>query len=119
RREPQRHHVQAVVEILAELTPRDRLREVLVRRRDDADVDADRLVAADPLELALLQDAQDLHLEERRDLADLVEEDRSAVAELELAHLHADRARKSALFVPEELALEQLRRKRAAIDRDE
>ncbi len=40
-------------------------------------------VAADALELAFLQDAQQLGLDGRRHLADLVEEERAAVGELE------------------------------------
>ena len=44
-------------------------------------------VAADALELALLEDAQQLGLDRRRDLADLVEEQRAAVGELEPAVL--------------------------------
>ena len=39
---------------------------------------ANRLVAADPLELAFLQHAQQRHLDVGRQLADLVEEDRAA-----------------------------------------
>ena len=77
--------VEPVVEVLAELPLRDHLLEVAVGRRDDADVDVDRLVAADALELALLQEAQQLHLDGRRDLADLVEEQRAAVGLLEAA----------------------------------
>ena len=40
-------------------------------RRDDPHVRGDRLVAADALELALLEEPQQLHLNRRRDLADL------------------------------------------------
>ena len=45
-----------------------------MRRGDDADVHLDRVAAADALELALLQDAQEFHLHGERDVADLVEE---------------------------------------------
>ena len=54
-----------------------RVVEVAVGRGDDAHVDVQRLVAADALERALLQEAQELHLRRRRDLADLVEEERA------------------------------------------
>ena len=43
--------------------------------------------AADALELALLEHAQELHLGHRRELADLVEEQRAAVGQLEAAFL--------------------------------
>ena len=39
--------------------------------------------AAEPLELPLLQDAQELHLRRGREVADLVEEERAAVGQLE------------------------------------
>ena len=68
---------------------RDELLEVAVGRRDEANVDADRLDAADALELALLQRAQELHLHLDGDLADLVEEERAAVGELEAPGLAA------------------------------
>ena len=51
------------------------------------------LRAADALELALLQHAQQLRLQLERQLADLVEEQRAAVGQLELALLRADRRR--------------------------
>ena len=43
--------------------------------------------AAQPLELALLQHAQELRLGHRREVADLVEEQRAAVGQLEAALL--------------------------------
>src|SRR3989449_9067477 len=75
-------------------------------RGREADVDLDRLRTADPLELLLLQDAQQLRLELERDLADLVEEQRAAVGHLEAADLLGDGAGEGAPLVPEELALE-------------
>ncbi len=54
-------------------------------RRDDAHVDPLRPIAADPLELALLKEAQQLDLDRERDLADLVEEQRALVGLLEPA----------------------------------
>ena len=85
--------VEAVVEVLAEAPRRDLVGEVAVGRRDDADVDLHGLVAADALERALLEDAQELDLDRRRDLADLVEEERAAVGLLE-APLAAARPRR-------------------------
>ena len=77
--------VEPVVEVLAELAVGDQLLEVAVRRRDHAHVDANGLAAADALELALLQHAQQLDLHVQRHVADLVEEQRAAVGELEAA----------------------------------
>ena len=85
RRQVDREDVEPVVEVLAELALRDQRLEVAVGGRDDADVDLDRLGAADALELALLQHAQQLDLHLQRQVADLVEEQGAAVGELEAA----------------------------------
>ena len=77
--------VEAIEEILAELPLLDHPLEVAVGRGDDPHVDADGLVSAHPLELPLLQKAKQLHLHGRRDLADLVEEQRPVVGLLEPA----------------------------------
>jgi hypothetical protein len=57
----------------------------------------------------LLERAQQLHLHLDRDLADLVEEERALVGELEAPGLAADRAGEGALLVAEELALDEVR----------
>ena len=86
------------------------LPQVDVGRGDDAHVDLDRLDPAEPHELALLDDAQQLGLRLERDVADLVEEDRALVGELEQALLRVDRAGERALDVAEQVRLEQVRR---------
>ena len=79
RRERDGDDAEAVVEVLAEAPRRDGLLEIPVRRRDDAHVDVEVARPADPPEGLLLEEAQELGLERRRHLADLVEEDRAAV----------------------------------------
>ena len=71
-------HVEPVEQVVAERAGRDRLLEVDPRGRDHPHVDAHLLAAADAEERALLQDAEQVDLELRRDVADLVEEERSA-----------------------------------------
>ena len=78
-----------------------------------------RLVAPDPLERALLQDAQELDLRPHRDLADLVEEQRAAVRLLEAPDAALVGAGERALLVPEQLALEERLGERGAVQRDE
>ncbi len=56
-RQGDRHDVQAVEQVFAKLARCDLLAEIAVRRRDDADIGADRPRAADRRELAGLQDA--------------------------------------------------------------
>src|SRR5690606_13766264 len=60
-----------------------------------------------------------LGLERERQLADLVEEERAALGELEAPGARAVRAGEGAALDAEELALEQVLRDRRAIDRDE
>ena len=65
RRHEDREDVEPVVEVLAERAGGDRPLEVLVGRGDQPHVGLDGLGAADALELALLQHAQQLHLRRR------------------------------------------------------
>jgi hypothetical protein len=60
RRNVDRDNVQPEVEVLAECAVANALLEILVRRREDSHVDADRLRAADTLQFALLEREQDL-----------------------------------------------------------
>ena len=119
RRQEQVHDVEAVVEILAEAARADLVLEDAVRRGDDADVDLLGLAVADAVDDALLQRAEELHLEVQRELADLVEEERALVGDLELARARRDGARERALHVAEELALDEVLGDGAAVDDDE
>ena len=83
RRQLDRIHAQAVVQVGAERALGDRGLEVAMRRRNHADIDRLRARRPDALELAFLQHAQELHLDVRRQIADLVQEDRAAVGQLE------------------------------------
>ena len=73
------------VQILAERALVDLVAQIAVGRREHADVDLVRAIAADALDLALLEHAQQLGLQRDVELADLVEEDRAAVGLLEAA----------------------------------
>ena len=73
-------------------------------------------VAAEREDLARLQDAQELRLRLERHVADLVEEERPAVGELDEARLVAVGAAEGAAPVAEELALEQVVRDGGAVD---
>ena len=75
--------------------------------------------AADALDLALLDRAQQLRLQVVAQVADLVEEQRAARGQLELAELLADGAGERALLVAEQRALDQLAGNRREVDGDE
>jgi hypothetical protein len=108
-----------VEQVLAEAPGPDLVLEVAVGRRDDPDVDLDRLARPDPPDLALLEGAQQLGLEIERQLAELVEEQGPAVSQLEQALPGHDRAGEAALLVAEQLALDQVGRDRAAVEHDQ
>ena len=73
--------------------------------------------AAEALEAALLQHAQQLGLPHRRHVGDFVEEQRAAVGELDAPGLGAGGAGEGALLVAEHLRLEQRVGQRGAVER--
>ena len=107
RRNRDRKDVQAIVEIASEQSFFDHVLEIAVGRGDNPHVHPLRAGAAKPLELALLQDSQQLRLHLRRNVADLVEEQAAAVRQLESAGTADGGAGKRPLLVSEQLALEQ------------
>ena len=111
-------HVEAVVEILAEAPGGHGLLDVLVGGGQHAHVHLDGVAAAHAGELPVLEHVQELALERRVEIADLVEEDRAVVGGLELAHLEGMGPREGPALVAEELGFEQLARHRGAVDLD-
>ena len=85
RRQRKRKHEDPVVEILAEVPGRHLFLEIAMRGDDHANIHAHRRAAADALDLALFENAQQLGLHDRRHVADLVEKQRAAMGLLELA----------------------------------
>src|SRR2546426_2234024 len=114
-----RDDVEPVVEVLAEAPLSHHLGQVLVRGGDDAHVDLDGVRAAEALELTLLEHAKDLGLGHRREVGDLVEEERAPVGQLEAALLAAGRAGERTLLVAEQLRLEQRLGPGPTVHRDE
>ena len=119
RRHLQLDDVEPVVQVLAKTSGRDGRRQVGVGRADHAHFHATRGAAAQALELAGLQHAQQLGLALQREIADLVEEQRAAVGRLETSLAHFGRARVGAGFGAEQLGLHQILRQRADVDLDE
>ena len=58
----ERHDIQSVVEILAEIVVLNLVLQVLVRGRDDTDINMNSLPAADPFKFLFLKDTQHLRL---------------------------------------------------------
>src|SRR5262245_58984369 len=89
---------QPEVQVLAKLATLNGLLQVAIGRGNDPHVDPDARRASQAIEGALLEGAKDLALDGHRHLADLVEENRAAVGELELAGLSLCCTRESALL---------------------
>ena len=108
RRQVDLDDVEPVVEVLAEACRRAsaRSRSWLVAATH-AHVDLLAARRAERADLALLQHAQELGLQRRRQLADLVEEERAAVGLDEHARRVGARVGEGAALVAEQLALEQ------------
>ncbi len=119
RRQKDRDHVDAVVQVGAEFAPGHRLLEILVGGTDQPHIHLDGFVAAHPLELPFLQHAQEFGLESRRDLADLVEKQGAAMGQLETPLAFGGGAGEGAFFVPEQFGLQQGFGQRGTIERDE
>ena len=119
RRHTERDGVDAEVEVLAQAPVPERRVHVDVGRADEPEVHAHVAVAAQRPVAALLQNAQQLGLQVRGHLADLVKQQRSPLRELEEAFLVCMRAREGALPVPEDLRLDQIFWNGSAVDLDE
>ena len=119
RRHGELDDVEAEVEVFAERLLDDCLLEVGVRRAHEPYVRLARDGAAEALVLAGLEDAQELHLPDEREVADLVEEQRASVGRLESADARLGRAREGAGLGSEELGLHQGLRQRPRVDADE
>ena len=112
-------HVQAEVQVAAELALGDVFFQIAIGGGDDADVDLDRLGAADALERMPFEHAEELGLNRGAHLADFVEHERALVGLLELADLALGGAGEGALLVAEQLALQQRLGERRAVEADE
>ena len=119
RRNSQRRDVEPVVQVGAEPALIRGYPQVLLGRGDDPDIQGDRLVAAEPFDHPLLQQAQQLDLHIQAHALDLVEEQRAAVGEFELADAPLLRAGEGARLVAEQFAFHHRFGERPGVDRDE
>src|SRR5262249_22761378 len=106
--------VQPIVEVLAETLLFDFSMKIFVCCRKNPDVRVDRARSAEPLKFPVLKNAEQLDLNRRTDLADLIEKQRSTIGKLEPALFARIRAGKCALLITKQLGFEQCVRKRSA-----
>ena len=113
----QRHDLerQPVEEVGAEAVLVGEARQILIGRRDDADVDLHRPRGADPGHLAIFDHAQEPLLRRLAQRRELVEEQGAAVGFLEPADPRLGGAGEGARFMAEQLRLDQGFGKRGAI----
>src|SRR5262249_13854584 len=119
RRQIDDRHVQTIEQVLSELSLFHEFDQVRLAGGDDAEVDRYRIVGAQPFNLLLLQDPQELDLHRRRHAFDFVEKEGATMRVLDFANSAARRLREGARLVAEHLALEELVRQSTAIDPDE
>ncbi|GMN76927.1 hypothetical protein GmRootV512_11340 [Variovorax sp. V512] len=105
-----------MVQVGAKTPLRNRRGQVAVGGRDHTHVDLAHAVAAGALHLAALQHAQQLGLHAQRQFADLVEKERAAIGDLELAVAVLHGAGERAALVTEEFAVGQRLGQRRAVD---
>src|SRR4029079_4269383 len=93
--------------------------QVAIGGCDDAHVHSSRMLVADALKLALLQDSQQLRLKVQRNFANFIQEKRSAIGKLKSAGAVANRPCKRTPDVSKELAFEEFLWNRSAVHANE
>ena len=119
RGEHERHHAEPVVQIFAEASGLDFGLQLLVGGRDQTHVHRDFSGAAKAPEGLGLEHLEELGLQLRREVADLIEEDRAVVGDLEEALLPVFRVGERTLLVAEQLGVEEGGVESRAVDLDE
>src|SRR4029077_13797322 len=116
RRYRNREHVEPLEQILTERSILNRFFQIPVRGRDDADIYLDWLGAPEPLDHPFLEDTEQLYLDIRGELSNLIEEERGVVGGLEPADLTHPGAGEGAALMSKELAFDERARNRGAAD---
>ncbi len=110
RRQRDADDIETEEEVFTKVAVADRRFQITIGGGHHADVDAHVLPSTEPRELAVLEHLEELRLQRRAHLADLVQEHRAVVGELELARLVLDGPGECAALETEELRFEQLSR---------
>ena len=105
--ELQVHRVDAVVQVLTEGAVLYHLRNVAVGSTDEADINRYLFGIADTNDSTVLQHAQEFRLQVQWDIANLIEEKRTAVGLLELTHMVGMCIGESTFDMSKQFALEE------------
>ena len=114
-RQAQIHHVQPIEEVFPEGSFADHRGQIAVGGGDQPHIHGDGDGATDALQVSRLQHAQQLDLGRQRDFADFIQKQRPVVGALKSADESFIGAGIGALFVSEELALQQVFVERSAV----
>src|SRR2546429_4200754 len=98
-----RNHVQTVKQILSQGRPAHSIVRIFVGGRENANVNRNFFATAKAMNHALFDDPQKLRLQQRRHLADLIEQERAGVGELETAMSSRHCSGESPFLVAEQL----------------
>src|SRR5438067_1426763 len=115
----ERHHVEAIKEVFAESSFLYFVHQIPVRRSNESRVDGELAGPAQPPERFRLQHLEELGLQLERELANLIQENRAAIRQLEQPDFALLRVGERALLVTEQLRIEKSRRQAGTIDFDE
>src|SRR5271166_5459455 len=118
RREGDCHEVEAAEEVFAKPSSRHLGGQVTIGGSNDSNVDLHRFRATGPLELALLEDPEQLDLNRLSKLADFVQEERPSVCQLEASFAGPHPISRAALL-PKQSCLQQRFREAGTADLDE
>ena len=118
RRHMQVDHIQAVIEIIPELPGCKSCFEILIGGCDQPDIDLNGFGLAQGLDVLVFQNLKELGLDRKRYVTDFIQADGSAFGFFKQAFLILGGVCKSAFFITEKLAFQNVLRHRWAVDMD-
>src|SRR5262245_32800196 len=116
RRDPDIDDVEPVEQVLPESLFLHFFLQVLVGRGENPNIGVDGPGSTEALELLILKNAQQLHLNSGRDLADFIQEKCSPMSQFEPTFLTSVRAGERTFFMPEKFRFEKRLREGSAAD---
>ena len=112
-------HVQAVIQVFAKTPLLDGPLQVHMGGRQHSHIHWDRLAAAHPLDVLLLQKTQQVGLQLQRQVTDFIEKQRATMGRFDAPGLALMRPGECALFMAEQFGLDQMLGDRPTVDGDE
>src|SRR4029077_15770555 len=107
---------QTIVQIAAKLSASHHLHEIPIRCSYQPDIHLVRTTAPQALEFLLLQDAQQLRLQRRRNVAYFVQKQRAFVGHFKAPDLLRDGSGKGTLLMTEQFAFQKIERNGRAVE---